>query len=256
MMQRLSVTIVAGAEEQNIKDCLESVKWADEIIVVSDSSKDHTIDIAREYTQKVISKKWEGYATQKQFALQKASNPWVLSLDADERVSPELKEEICQVLKNDQGYNGYYIPRKNFFLGHWVKHCGWYPGYQLRLFRKEKTRMNERKVHEAFVVNGNVGYLRNDLLHYTHSTISATLKKINEYSTLEAEEKVDRIKANGFHLVFVPLAEFIKFFILKKGFLDGVYGLMVSVIHAMTKSQTYLKIWEQQHQRREFKSFY
>ncbi|CUT04494.1 glycosyltransferase family 2 protein [Candidatus Chrysopegis kryptomonas] len=240
----LSVAIIAGNEEKNIGDCLESVKWADEIIVVDSESKDKTVEIARRYTDKVFIRKWEGYAPQKQFAIEQASCDWILSLDADERVSPELREEIEKILENETEYDGFYIPRRNFFLGKWIKSCGWYPNYQLRLFKRGKARVTQRKVHEGFVVDGKVGYLKGDIIHFTHPTLKETLAKINEYSSLSAEEKAHRKKVKSYDLILHPLAAFLSHYIIKRGFKDGVYGLMVSLIHAMTNMQTYMKIWE------------
>ncbi len=242
----LSVAIIAGNEERNIGDCLESVKWADEIIVVDSESTDRTVEIARGYTDKVFVKKWEGYTIQKQFAIDQASCDWILSLDADERVSPELKAEIEKILEEETEYDGFYIPRRNFFLGKWVKSCGWYPNYQLRLFRRGKGYVTKRKVHEGFVVDGKVGYLKGDIIHFTHMELKSTFAKVNEYSSLSAEEKVGRKKVKGFHLIFHPLSAFLSHYIIRGGFKEGVHGLMVSLIHAMTNMQTYMKIWELQ----------
>lgn len=243
---KLSVTVIAGNAEGEIRDCLESVKWADEIIVVDSMSRDKTAEIAREYTDKVFLKEWGGYAAQKQFSLDQAKNEWVFSLDSDERVSETLRDEIEGVLRNGTTLDGYYVPRRNFFLGQWIKRCGWYPGYQLRLFRKGKAKLNERKIHEAFLVDGPIGYLTHDIIHHTHPTIHETLSKVNEYSTLRAQEKASRKRVTALDLVLRPLAAFLQFYILKQGFRDGVYGLMVSMIHAITNAQTYMKIWELQ----------
>jgi glycosyltransferase involved in cell wall biosynthesis len=242
----LSVAIIAGNEEKNIGDCLESVKWADEIIVVDSESTDRTVEIARKYTDKVFVRKWEGYAPQKQFAIEQATCDWILSLDADERASPELKEEIEKVLESETEYDGFYIPRRNFFLGKWIKSCGWYPNYQLRLFKRGRGYVTARKVHEGFVVDGKVGYLKGDIIHYTHMELKSTFAKINEYSSLSAEEKVHRKKVRGIDLILHPLSAFLGHYMLRGGFRDGVHGLMVSLIHAMTNMQTYMKIWELQ----------
>ena len=246
MAAKISVTVIAGNSEDDIRECLESVKWADEIVVVDSRSSDKTKQIAREYTNRILLKEWGGYGAQKQFALDQASNEWVLSLDTDERVSDELRSEIQNILVNASPYDGYYIPRRNYFLGRWIKHCGWYPGYQLRLFRKSKTRVNDRRIHEAFVVHGTVGHLKSDIIHFTHPTIRATLAKVDEYSTLEAEEKVGHKRVTVLGLVFHPFMEFLSSFLLKQGYRDGVYGLMVSMIHSLTDAQTYMKIWEMQ----------
>jgi glycosyltransferase involved in cell wall biosynthesis len=246
-MQKLSVTIIAFNEENNLKDCLESVKWADEIIIVDSESNDRTIEIAKNYSNKVIIKKWEGFSIQKSFALANTSNELVLSVDADERVSPELKEEIILLLSSNMEFDGYYIPRRNFFLGKEIKNCGWYPDHQLRLFKKSKTVVDSRKVHEGFLVSGKCGYLKQNLIHLTHNSLHEVFKKINEYSTLEAEELFTSKKAKPINIIINPFAAFLSHFIYRKGFKDGVYGLMVSLIHAATKMMTYMKIWDLQH---------
>ncbi len=243
-MEKISVIIIAGKEEKNIAECLESVRWADEIVVVNSESKDRTAEIARQFTGKVFLRKWDGYASQKNYSLQQASNEWVLSLDADERVSPELREEISNL--DLSKVDGFYVPRRNYFLNKVIRSCGWSPDYQLRLFRKSKTKLTNRQVHEGFVVDGEKGYLKSELIHYTHTSIASTVEKVNEYSSLEAEEKSLRIKMNGAKIFVKPIWEFFHHFIIRRGFTDGVHGLMVSIIHAMTKTQVYMKIWEMQ----------
>ncbi len=246
-MEKISAIIIAGNEEKNIAECLESVRWADEIIVVDSESTDKTVEICRRYTDKVFVRKWEGYSSQKKYSMEKASNEWVLSLDADERVSPELLEEIRSLDLSTA--DGFYTPRRNYFLGKVIRSCGWYPDYQLRLFRKSRTRLTDRQVHEGFTVDGKRAYLKGELIHYTHQTIAGTLAKVNEYSTLEANEKAGRIHMTGPKLFFKPVWAFFQHFIIRRGFTDGVYGLMVSVIHAITKTQVYMKIWEIQNAR-------
>jgi len=246
-MQKISAIIIAGKEENNIAACLESVRWVDEIVVVNSESNDRTVEIARQFTDKVFVRKWEGYALQKDFSLRQASNEWILSIDADERVSPELREEILTL--DFSKAEGFYVPRRNYFLDQIIRSCGWSPDYQLRLFKKSKTRVSDRQIHESFVVDGKKEKLKNELIHYTHTSLESTLDKINEYSTLEAEEKCQKIKVNGVKIFFKPIWEFFHHFIIRHGFTDGVYGLMVSIIHAMTKAQAYMKIWEIQNVR-------
>ena len=241
-MNKVSVTIIAFNEEENIEDALKSVRWAEEIIVVDSGSTDSTIEISKKYTDKVFYNKWEGFAKQKSFALAKAQNDWVLSLDADERISEELKEEIQN--SDLTSADGYYIRRKNYFLDKAIKYCGWGYDYQLRLFKKNKTKLTDRLVHEGFEVNGKTSRLQNQMIHLTHTDLKKTFAKINDYSTLEAEEKYNRKKINGFTMVLYPLIAFIQHYFFRKGFLDGVHGLMVSINHAMTKLQVYMKIWE------------
>ena len=241
----ISVTVVAGNVEADIRECLETVKWADEIIVVS-SGVDRTAAIGREYTDKVHVKEWAGYGAQKQFALEAATGEWVLSVDTDERVSTDLREEIQNVLANGSAYAGFCIPRRGYFLGHWIKHCGWYPDYQLRFFRRSKAKTDNRKVHERFIVDGPVGHLKSDLIHYTHPTIERAIAKGSEYAALEAAEKAGKKRVNALVVVLHPVYEFFNCFLVKRGFLDGAYGLMVSLIHAISDAQVYMKIWEMQ----------
>ncbi|MGD8779432.1 MAG: glycosyltransferase family 2 protein [Ignavibacteria bacterium] len=241
-MNKISVTIITKNEQDNIEDCLKSVSWADEVIVVDSGSTDKTVEIAKKYTDKVYYKEWIGFADQKTYALSLASNHWVLSLDADERITGELKDEILN--KGLGKFNGYYIRRKNYFLDKEIKQCGWGSDYQLRLFLKGKTKLTDRLVHEGFAVDGKLSRLQNQMIHLTHTDLKKTFAKINDYSTLEAVEKVHRKKVNGFTIIFNPLVAFLQHYFIRKGFLDGVHGLMVSINHAMTKLQVYMKMWE------------
>jgi glycosyltransferase involved in cell wall biosynthesis len=245
-MSKLSVTIITYNEEENIKDCLESVKWSDEIVIVDSFSSDKTVEIAREFTPKVFQNKWTNFSEQKNLALEKASNEWVLSVDADERATPKLKEEILTILNSEfQSFNGYYIPRRNHYLGRWIRHCGWYPDYKLRLFRRAKGRFNERTVHESVVVEGRKGYLKSYLNHYSYKNLSDHLGRIDKFSTLAAEQMFrDGKRARFFDLLFLPLTRFIKMYLIKRGYLDGIYGLIVSVMGSFYVFTKYLKLWE------------
>lgn len=246
MREKISAIIIAGNEEKNIRPCLESVNWCDEIILVDSESSDKTVEIAKEFTDKIFIKKWNGFAVQKRFSLEKASNEWVLSIDADERVSDDLRIDIEKLLSEEPNADGYKIPRENYFLNKAIKSCGWYPDYQLRLFRKSKTKVTERKVHEGFIVDGKVEKLNGVLIHLTHQSISETISKINHYSTLEAEEKVNQKHAKPLQILTHPIAAFLNHFISRRGYKDGVHGLMISLIHAMTNMLTYMKLWEMQ----------
>jgi glycosyltransferase involved in cell wall biosynthesis len=240
----ISVTIICKNEEKNIRECLESVKWADEIIVVDSFSTDKTVEIAKEFTNKIFKEEWRGYARQREFALSKTSHEWIFPLDADERCSVELKEEILSAVNSGNNFAGYRIPRKSFFLGKFVKHCGWYPGYQMRLFLKDKTKVADRLVHEGYEVNGETGYLINDILHYTVNSISDYMSRVNHYSSLQAVEKSNKRKIKLTDLLLRPAAAFIQSYFFKKGFLDGIHGLMVTNFDVMTNMLTYMKAWE------------
>lgn len=244
---KLSVLIIAGNEEKNITDCLESVRWAEEIIVVDSESTDRTVEISKKFTNKVFIHKWEGFAGQRRFSLSQATNDWVLSIDADERVSPELKEEIIKTINSNSEVDAFYIPRRNYFLDKVITTCFWYPDYQLRLFKRNKANVADKKVHEGFYVEGPTGKLSGDIIHFTHQSIHETFAKVNNYTSLNAEERIHGKKIKALNFVLNPLAAFLNHFISRKGYKDGIYGLMVSLIHSITNMLTYMKIWELQH---------
>ena len=245
-MDSISVTIITFNEEENIRECLESVGWADEIVVVDSGSRDRTVHICREYTDRVFIEEWKGYGRQKNMALERATGKWVLSIDADERVTPGLREEIEEILKGRaQDMDGFYIPRKNLFLGRWIRHCGWYPDYTLRLFRKGKGRFVEREVHEAVSVDGKVGYLKNPLEHHTYRSIGDYLKRMDRYSTLSAREMMREGRGAGpLDLLIRPWLTFMKMYLLRLGFLEGYRGLILSILYSIYTFSKYAKLWE------------
>lgn len=250
MVEPISVIIITKNEEKKIKECLESVKWADEIIIVDAQSEDKTVEIARNYTSNIFKHEWSGFAEQKKIALNYATNEWILSIDADERVSHELKEKIKRfVLSNSHEYDGFLLKRENYFLGKKIRGCGWGNDFQLRLFKKSKTTITNRLVHEGFEVNGKVGKIFEPLIHLSYSNFDEVIQKINHYSTLEALEKYNKRNANIFTIVLYPIFYFIQHFVFRYGFIDGIYGLFVSIMHAMTKFLVQLKIWELQNKR-------
>lgn len=245
-MATLSVIVITKNEEHNIVDCLESVRWADEIIVVDGASEDRTVELARTFSEKVYIKPWEGYAASKNFGLQQCIGDWILWLDADERVTPGLKEMIRRVVDHDEpAFGGYEVPRKAYFLGKWIKHCGWYPGYVLRLFRRVSGRWTDKKVHEHLEIEGKVGRLHDDLLHYTDPNLWHYFDKFNRYTTLAAED-LDS-KGGSFRLSQVTLRPawlFIKMYFLNLGFLDGVQGFILCVLSSCYVFTKYAKLWE------------
>ena len=174
---KISVVIITGNEENNIKDCLKSVQWADEIIVVDSQSTDETVKIAKEFTDKVFIHKWDGYSAQKTYAISLAKNEWILSIDADESVSVNLSKEILET--DLTKHNGYFIKRDNFFLGKLIRGCGWGNDMQLRLFKKSETKLSERMVHEKFIVNGSISKLANSFSHYSNQNLKDAFIKIN-----------------------------------------------------------------------------
>ena len=248
-MSRLSVVIITYNEEENIKDCLESVKWAEEIIVVDSFSQDKTVEICREFTDKIYLKDFKGYALEKNFGIEKAQGEWILNIDADERVSPQLQKEIEGILKEGTPYSGFLIPRKNYFLGKWMRYGGWYPDRLLRLFKKEKGKFELREVHEKVLVEGELGFLSSPLIHNTYKNITQYIKKQNNYSTLAARElaktKKD-FKGSIFNLSLQIILKFLETYIYKGGVLDGLYGFLVSVLSSFFVFVKWTKLWEMQ----------
>ena len=245
-MATLSVIVIAKNEEHNIVDCLELVSWAKEIVVVDGGSDDKTVELARRFSQKVFIKPWEGYAEAKNFALQQCSGDWILWLDADERVTKELSEEIKDILGQEvTGIVGFEISRKAFFLGRWIRHCGWYPGYVLRLFRRGSGRWVDKRVHEHLEIEGDTRRLNSDLLHYTDPNLWHYLEKFNRYTTLAAEELTARNEPFSLsQLILRPMWLFVKMYFLKLGFLDGVQGFILCVLSSCYVFTKYAKLWE------------
>lgn len=243
-MNKISVAIITGNEEENIRLCLESVKWADEIIVVDSESNDSTVQISKEYTDKVYVEKWKGYSKQKWSAVSKTKNDWVLSLDADEEVSLNLKNEVLNLY--DFKFNGYYIKRKNFFLNKEIKGCGWGNDLQLRFFNKSKTSITDVVVHEAFRVEGEIGTLKNEIYHYTHPDLETAIQKTILYSKLESEGWNKNKKITGFAIILHTFSAFIRPYFSLKGYKDGVHGLIISLLDATCTMLKYIRIWEKQ----------
>lgn len=242
-MEKISVTIITLNEEANIRDCLESVRWADEIIVSDSGSADRTVEICREYGAKVSIDAWQGFGKQKNLCGDKARNKWILNIDADERVTPELREEISRTVDGDKA--GYFIPRKNYFGDKWIKHSGWYPDHNLRLYRKDLGRFLDRYVHESVAVNGPKGYLKNPMVHRTYRDVSDYLARMEKYSTLAAEEMLNTGKNAGIiDILLRPPFTFFKMLILKRGFLDGTAGVILSILYSSYTLAKYAKLWE------------
>jgi glycosyltransferase involved in cell wall biosynthesis len=234
----ISVVIITKNEERNIKDALESVRDFDDIVIVDAFSEDGTVAICREYTERVYQREWPGFSAQKQMAVDYAKNEWVFILDADERVPPELKDEITVAISSGN-HAGYFVPRKNFFLGKWIRYSGWWPDYTLRLFQKGVSYVEPREVHEKVIVKGTTSYLRSSLLHYTYRTISDYMKKMETYSTLAAKEiRRQGGLPYGLKMLINPLLVFLKMYFLRQGFRDGARGFILATLYAV---QTFLK---------------
>ncbi len=250
--EAISACITAGNEERNIRRCLESVRWADEIVVVDSFSTDRTVDICREFTARVYQHKWLGYIGQKNLIKDLAKGPWILFLDADEEISPSLREEIDAEFNsgNNAQFAGYEFPRMVRYLGRWITHGDWYPDTKLRLFRKEHGVCGGKEPHDRTLVNGKVRRLRSPLYHYTYTDISNQMSTLNRFSTISAEGKFD--EGERFRiakLLFNPTFRFVRCYILRRGFLDGLPGLIIAANTAYGVFAKYAKLWEIEHRK-------
>jgi len=251
-LNQISAVIICCNEEAKIERALKSLQGiVDETVIVDSGSRDRTIDICRRYTDRIYHKEWEGYRRQKEFATNQARNDWILSVDADEAVSPELHSEVsrwrCIVPAN---YAGYYVPRKTYFMGRWIEHTTWYPDWQLRLFRRSMGRWEGGHVHESFRISGPTGRMHGHLYHYTYSTLSEFLQQLDNFSSLAAADLYERgVRARLFHLFADPPLVFLKNYLLRRGFKDGTQGLVVSILSSASTLFKYLKLWELEHQR-------
>jgi glycosyltransferase involved in cell wall biosynthesis len=246
----LSVCIVTHNEEANIARTLESVRGiADEIIVVDSHSTDQTVSLAKSCGAKVFAEDWKGFPAQKNSALAKADGSWILSLDADEEVSPELAESIGALLKSGQAAaqcDGYFMARRNLYLNRWIKHGGYYPDRKLRLVKRELAKFELRPVHEDIKLSGKTGVLRGDLIHHAYPNLESFIDHANRYSTLGAQ-MVARERRVGFsvtNIVVRPLVRFFYNYVIRGGFLDGREGLLVHLTHASYVSWKFAKAWE------------
>lgn len=243
---RLSAVVITKDEEERVRACLESVAWADEVVVVDAESTDKTAQIAREFTDHVYVRPWPGFAAQKNFGLEQATGDWTLSVDADEEVSRELREEIEAVLAaSGAACAGYRIPRRNLFWGRWVRHGGLYPDWQLRLFRRGRGRFVARAVHESVEVEGEVGRLRAALVHRSYRDVADFLARADRYSTLAAEEWLGSGRpARLSDLVLRPAGRFLSMYVVHAGFLDGWRGFLLAALYAYYVLIRSAKVWE------------
>lgn len=245
-MSKISVILATFNEEKNIKDCLESVRrLANEIIIVDGSSTDKTVEIAEKYTDQIFIKENPPmFHINKQLAIEKATGDWILYLDADERITPELKREIQDAIR-DTKYDGYWIPRKNIIFGRWIEHTGWYPDYQLRLFRRGQAYLPCKTVHEQPVLKGQAGHLKNPLKHENYQTISQFVVRLDRYTENDKNLFLSQGKTIEWHdAIRFPAGEFFKRFFLEQGYKDGLHGLVLSVLQSFSSFVTFAKIWE------------
>lgn len=248
---KISIAILTFNEQDNIKDCLESVKWADEIILVDEKSSDKTVEIAKKYTKNIIlvdhgSTSGKTHDTMfhkhKQLALEKCTGEWIFQIDADERVTPELKNEIL-ALQSD-AFSGYQVPRKSKIFGKYLEHTGWYPDYQVKLFKNGMGRYPCKSVHELIEIDGEIGTLKSDLLHEHYKSVEQFIDRMNRYTTNDAEFINKPVVWTG--AIKFPLDEFLKRFFYWEGYKDGLHGLVLSLLMALNRIVVFAKLWEKQ----------
>ena len=239
---KISATIITFNEERNIARVLESLRCCDEILVLDSGSNDRTVEIATKLGARVVEASWHGYAAQKNIAAELATYDWILGLDADESLSEALEAEIWHIKKAGPAFDGYTMPRLAQYLGRWIMHSGWYPDRKVRLFDRRKAKWVGQFVHESVTVDGPVGHLKSNLLHFTCDSLSPHLRTMDRYTTLAAEEVVSGGKSIGFgRLLADPPWVFFRTYVLKLGFLDGVEGLAIAYMAALYNFVKYAK---------------
>ena len=246
MSAKLTVITLTRDEERNIVGCLESVAWADEIIVLDSGSTDRTVEMARRFTPDVTILPWRGYGAARNEGLARSHFGWILWLDADERVTAELAAEIRGILeKDDAALAGYEIARRAYFCGKWMRHGGWYPSRVVRLFRRDQARFSETRVHEQILIGGAVSRTRHDLIHYTDPDLNHYFSKFNSYTSLAARDMFDAGRSFSVgDLIVRPLFQFFKMYLLRLGFLDGIHGFVLCVASSAYVFTKYAKLWE------------
>jgi glycosyltransferase involved in cell wall biosynthesis len=244
---QISACITAGNEEKNIRRCLQSVTWADEIVVVDSFSTDRTVEICREFTNKVHQHAWLGYIGQKNLIKDLAQGPWILFVDADEEISPALRDEIQAEFRNGScdRYDGFMFPRVVRHLGRWITHGDWYPDMKLRLFRKNKGTCGGREPHDRTTVAGPIKRLKGYMYHYTYDNLSDQLVTLNNFSSISADCWAEDGRTFRVHdLVFRPFLRFLRCYFLKRGFLDGLPGFIIATTVGFGTFIKYAKLWE------------
>lgn len=249
-MPPVTVTIITLDEADHIGTAIDSVAWADEIVVVDAGSRDETVRIAQARGARVETRAWSGWSDQKNFAAALASHDWILSLDADERVTPELAREIRALLVGDPPLAGYRMPRVAYHLGRWIRTTDFYPDYQTRLYNRRAARWSSRRVHESVSVDGATGQLTHELQHFSFRNLSDQIARINRYTSLAADELYESgARATTVDLVLHPIGAFLRNYVLRRGLADGVPGLIISLLGAWSVLLKYAKLWERDQKR-------
>jgi lipopolysaccharide heptosyltransferase II len=237
---KISATVVTRNESLNIERCLKSLSFCAEIIVVDSHSSDNTVALAKKYTKKIFSAEFTGFSDVKNLAIEKARGPWILSVDADEEISPALREKILDVARSKNSLNGYFIKRSDFFLGRLIRRCGWDRDYQLRLFKKSRGAFDGKTVHESVAIDGSAGRIEEPILHYSYPDSRTYFEKMNRYTSLQAAEKRVLFPLAG--MCFAPIFKFLKMYFIKAGFLDGRQGFILSVYSGFSEFVKFAKM--------------
>ena len=247
-MPKVTATVITLDEERNLDLALRSLAWADELVVVDSGSTDHTVEIARRHGARVETRAWEGYGAQKNYAASLAANDWILSVDADERVPPELAREIRTLLGSDPERLGYRLPRVTWYLHRWMRGTDWYPDYQLRLYDRRAGQWNARRVHESVTLSESPGQLTHGLQHYAYRDLSHHLATIDRYTTLAAEQwQAEGRRVSTAGLLVHPAAAFLRNYVLRRGFTQGTAGLVVSILNSYYVFLKFAKLYELAH---------
>ncbi|MFH0909827.1 MAG: glycosyltransferase family 2 protein [bacterium] len=246
MRDKISACVITFNEERKIRRCLESLAWCDEIVVVDSHSTDRTVEICREFTDRIDQHDWLGYVGQRNVIRELARYPWLLFLDSDEEVSPALRDEIQDELDRANGvFAGYEFPRLVYFNGKWIRHGEWYPDVKLRLFRKDAGRSEGQEPHDHVVVTGPVKRLANPVWHYTYDDYRDQIEQMNRFSTITSQQKfVQDTRFRWSDLLFRPLIHFVKGYFLRGGFLDGAHGFIIACTCSFGAFLKYAKLWE------------
>ncbi len=243
---KISAIIPTYNEAHNIVEVLKTVDFCDEVILVDSHSTDDTVTLAQPYIDKLLVREYVHSASQKNWAIPQATNEWILLVDADERVTPQLKEEIIQLFQDidQQPHDGYWIGRRNFFMGKQVHYSGWKNDKVIRFFKKSTCKYEDQHVHAEIVTKGTVGVLQHKLLHYKYNGIDAHMSKLQRYATLQAKDYDNKVgKITAFHIVIKPLWAFLKHYFIQLGFLDGFVGLAISYLRSYMVFMRYVKLW-------------
>ncbi len=244
-MNNVSLVVITLNAEAHIAECIRSVPFASDIVVLDSGSTDQTVNIAKNLGARVFVEEWRGFGPQKRRATELAKTDWILNLDADEALSPPLQEELQQMLAGQFKHAAYAIPRVSFHLGRWIWHGGWYPDWQIRLYNRAKANWSTAQIHEKVETGGDLGHLRKPILHYVFKDLSHQVETNNRYSTLGAETLNE--KGRGFwlvHLLLKPKVKFFETYIWKRGFLDGLPGFIIAVGAAYSVFLKWAKLWE------------